>query len=139
MAGQSDADIKAEEEYREYLCKEVYENKECGFTVLGKSEDEVIEHARMHQEEAHGMRGSTPEMEDRIKENIRSVPMVETKEYTCTEPGCKFSVRANTEDEIIEQAHMHQDLSHSVKESMPETHSRVMGNIRTIKVPAAES
>ncbi len=73
MASQSDTDIKAEEEYREYICREVYQNKECGFSVRAKSEDEVIEHAQMHQEQAHGMTGRTPDTENNIRGNIRTV------------------------------------------------------------------
>ncbi len=135
MAGQSEEQIKGEEEYREYLCKEVYENKECGFSVRGKDEEEVMHHAQMHQEQAHGMTGRTPDMESKARENIRSVPMAERKEYACTEPGCGFSVRSDKQDEIIEQARMHQDLSHSVKESTPETRSRVKGCIRIVSIP----
>lgn len=135
MAGQSEEQIRGEEEYREYLCRDVYKNKECGFSVRAKSEGEVVEHAQKHQEEAHGMKGRTPEAENKIRENIRSVPMTRSNEYSCTEPGCGFSVRSNSRDEIIEQAHMHQDLSHSIKEPMPETRNRVSGSIRTVTIP----
>jgi predicted small metal-binding protein len=135
MAGQSEAEIRAEEEYREYLCREQYKNKECGFSVRAPTEGEVIEHARIHQEQAHGMKAMTPERESKIRENIKSVPMVESKEFECTEPGCGFSVRADAEDEIIEHAHMHQELEHSTKESLPETRARIKGEIRPIRVP----
>ncbi len=136
MAGQSESDIKSEEEYREYICRNIYKNKECGFQVRAKTEEAAMEHARMHEEQAHGMKETSPEMEKRIKENIKPVSMAgEQKEYTCSEPECDFSVRAQTEDEIIEQAHMHQELEHGVKESIPETRERIRGEIRTVRVP----
>lgn len=135
MAGQSEEQIKGEEEYREYLCKDVYKNKECGFSVRAKSEGEVMEHAQKHQEEAHGMKERTPEAENRMRENIRSVPMAQSNEYSCTEPGCRFSVRSNSEDEIIERSRMHQNLSHNINESVPEARSRVQGRIRRVSIP----
>ncbi len=66
---QSDAELKEEESYREYLCRNVYE--ECGFGVRAKTEDEVIEHAHMHQELAHNVKETMPEAKERIKAEIR--------------------------------------------------------------------
>ena len=44
----------AEESYREFMCKLVYPG--CDFAVRAKTDDEVIELARMHQEMAHGVK-----------------------------------------------------------------------------------
>lgn len=71
MAGRSESQIKAEEEYREFLCREVYEG--CGFQVRAKTEDEVIEQAHMHQELAHGVKEPLSETRKKIKGNIRPV------------------------------------------------------------------
>ena len=61
------------------------------------------------------------------------------KEFLCTEESegeeCGFQVRAKTEDEVIEHAHMHQALAHGVKETVPETKARIQGKIRSFKVP----
>jgi hypothetical protein len=45
MAARSESQISTEEEYREYICREVYKNKECGFKVQAKTEEETMEHA----------------------------------------------------------------------------------------------
>ncbi len=42
-------------------------------------------------------------------------------------------MRAKTEDEIIELAHMHQELAHGVKESLSETEERIKGEIKPVK------
>ena len=61
------------------------------------------------------------------------------KEFQCTEKyegkECGFQVRAKTDDEVIEHAHMHQVLAHGVKETMAETKARVQGKIRPLKAP----
>ncbi len=56
------------------------------------------------------------------------------KEYICSriEGGCGFQVRAKTEDEIIEHAHMHQEMAHGVKESLSETGEKIKGEIRSV-------
>jgi predicted small metal-binding protein len=72
-ANQNDYQLKAEENYREFLCREEYKGKECGFLVRAKNDDEVIEHARMHQEIAHGVKEISPDLEKKIKESIRPV------------------------------------------------------------------
>jgi predicted small metal-binding protein len=63
----------AEEHYREFLCTEKYKGKECGFLVKAKTDDEVIEHARMHQKMAHGVREISPDLEKKIKASIKPV------------------------------------------------------------------
>ena len=72
-ADQSDSDLelKDEESYREFLCRFEYNGKECGFRVRAKTDDEVIELARMHHEMAHGVKEISPELEKKIKANIR--------------------------------------------------------------------
>jgi predicted small metal-binding protein len=60
-----------EENYREFMCKLV--NLGCNFAVRAKTEDEVIELARMHQEIAHGVKEISPDLEKKIKSNIRPV------------------------------------------------------------------
>ena len=61
----------AEESYREFMCKLV--NPGCDFSIRAKTDDEVIEHARMHQEIAHGVKDISPDLEKKIKANIRPV------------------------------------------------------------------
>lgn len=73
---------REENEYREYICKEIYHNEECGFVIRGKNEDEVIEHAHMHQEVAHGMEKRSPEMDKQIRENIRPLHSTGSKAGT---------------------------------------------------------
>lgn len=71
MAGRTESQVRAEEEYREFLCKDVY--KGCGFEVRAKTEDEVIEQAHMHQELAHGVTEPVSETREKIKGMIRPV------------------------------------------------------------------
>ena len=61
----------AEESYREFMCKLVYPG--CEFAVRAKTDDEVIEHARMHQKITHGVKEISPDLEKKIKTNIRPV------------------------------------------------------------------
>ena len=63
----------AEESYREYMCKLVYPG--CEFAVRAKTEDEVIALAHMHQEIAHNIKEKSPEIEEKIKESIKIVPI----------------------------------------------------------------
>jgi len=121
---------REENDYREYICKEIYHNEECGFTIRGKDEDEIIEHAHMHQKVAHGMEKS-PEMDKQIRENIQTAPSAGTMEYTCSGPDCDFSVRGNTQDEIIEHAHMHQEMAHGMKKS-PDMDKQIREDIRPL-------
>jgi predicted small metal-binding protein len=61
----------AEESYREFMCKLV--SPGCDFTVRAKTDDEAIEHARMHQKIAHGVKDISPDLEKKIKLSIRPV------------------------------------------------------------------
>ena len=72
---ESSSPFGAEEHYREFICAEEYEGKECGFMVRAKTDDEVIEHAHMHQEMAHGVKEISPGLEKKIKERIKVVPI----------------------------------------------------------------
>lgn len=45
----------------------------CGFQVRAKTEEEVMEHAKVHAKEAHGMEEISPEDEKKIKSRIKSV------------------------------------------------------------------
>jgi predicted small metal-binding protein len=58
-----------EESYREFMCKLVHPG--CDFAVRAKTDDEVIELAHMHQEMAHGVKEISPDLEKKIKENIK--------------------------------------------------------------------
>jgi predicted small metal-binding protein len=70
---ESSSPFGAEEHYREFLCPEEYKGKGCGFKVRAKTDDEVIELAHMHQEMAHGVKEISPDLEKKIKANIRPV------------------------------------------------------------------
>jgi predicted small metal-binding protein len=61
----------AEESYREFMCKLV--SPGCDFAVHAKTDDEVIEHARMHQKMAHGVKEISPDLEKKIKASIKPV------------------------------------------------------------------
>ncbi len=61
----------AEESYREFMCKLVHPG--CDFAVRAKTDEEVIELARMHQEMAHDVKEISPDLEKKIKANIRPV------------------------------------------------------------------
>jgi predicted small metal-binding protein len=85
----------------------------------------------MHQELEHGVKERSPETEREIRRNIRPVSTEEGYTgYTCSEPGCDFSVSARSEDELIEHAHMHQELEHDVKERSPEIERGIRRDIR---------
>ena len=47
-------------------------------------------------------------------------------------PGCNFAVRANTEDEVIELARMHQEIAHGVKKMSPDLEKKIKSNIRPV-------
>lgn len=135
MAGKSDTELKAEENYREYICRAVYKNRECGFHVRAKTEEEAMEHARMHQEQAHGMKEMSSEMERNIRGDIKLVSAAEEhKQYTCSEPGCDFSVTGKNEDEVIEHAHIHQELEHGVKERTPDTEKKIVAHVTPVTI-----
>ena len=66
----------AKEEYKELMsCIAVGGDtaQACGFQVIAKTEEEVMEHAKLHAKEAHGMEEISPEDEKKIKSNIKSV------------------------------------------------------------------
>ncbi len=131
MARQSDL----EQGYREYMCKEITNDKECGFKVQAKTDREAIEHARRHQEQAHGMKEMSPEMERNIRRDIQPMPTAEErKRYTCSEPGCDFSVTGKNEDEVIEHAHMHQEMEHGLKERTPETEKDIVAHVTPVTI-----
>ena len=65
--------VKGNFSYREFLFRDVYNGKECGFKVQAKTDDEVVERALMHQEIAHGVMDISPDLEKEIKVNIRPV------------------------------------------------------------------
>jgi len=60
-----------EESYREFMCKLV--SPGCDFAVRAKTDDEVIRLAHMHQEIAHDVKEISPDLEKKIKENVRPV------------------------------------------------------------------
>jgi predicted small metal-binding protein len=47
-------------------------------------------------------------------------------------PGCDFAVRAKTDDEVIEIAHMHQEITHGVKEISPDLEKKIQVSIRPV-------
>lgn len=51
----------------------------CGFQVRAKTEDEVMEHVKLHAKEAHDMEKIPPEAEKKIRENIKSVALKSSK------------------------------------------------------------
>ncbi|MFB3766291.1 MAG: DUF1059 domain-containing protein [Methanotrichaceae archaeon] len=63
----------AEESYREYMCRETTNDKTCGFKVQAKTEEEVMQHAKLHAENTHGMSEMPGETESKIKKNIRPI------------------------------------------------------------------
>ncbi len=64
----------AQDEYQELLhCIHFGDTAQaCGFQVRAKTEEEILEHAKLHEKEAHGKELS-PEDEKKIKSNIKSV------------------------------------------------------------------
>jgi predicted small metal-binding protein len=64
-ADQSDSELELKAE----------DGKECGFRVRAKTDDEAIEHARMHQKMAHGVRDISPDLEKKIKAQVKVVPI----------------------------------------------------------------
>jgi predicted small metal-binding protein len=43
----------------------------CGFQVRAKTEEEVMEHVKLHARDAHGIEEISPEAEKKIKSNIK--------------------------------------------------------------------
>ncbi len=70
----------AENQYKELMrCIEFGGDtaQNCGFHVRAKTEEEVMEHAKMHAKQAHGVEKLSPEEEKKLKANIRSVDVPE--------------------------------------------------------------
>ncbi len=66
----------AKEEYKELMSCIGFGGdsaQACGFQVRAKTEEEVMEHAKVHAKEAHGMEKISPEDEKKIKANIKSI------------------------------------------------------------------
>ena len=66
----------AQDEYKELMhCIEMGGDtaQACGWQVRAKTEEEVMELAKVHAKEAHGMEKISPEVEKKIKSNIKSV------------------------------------------------------------------
>ncbi len=61
----------AEESYREFICSRI--GPGCDFWVRAKTDEEVMQHARMHVEKAHSQAETPAEMEKKIRGNIRPV------------------------------------------------------------------
>ncbi len=61
----------AQEDYKEFSCKSV--GMACGFQVRAKTEEEIMEHAKIHASKAHGMKEIPPDIEKKIKANIKTV------------------------------------------------------------------
>ncbi len=49
----------------------------CGFHVRAKTEKEVMEHAKLHAQQAHGVEKISPEQEKEIKSKIKTVNVPE--------------------------------------------------------------
>jgi predicted small metal-binding protein len=64
----------AQDEYQELIhCIHFGDTAQaCGFKVTAKTEEEVMEHAKLHEKEAHGKELSH-EDEKKIKSNIKPV------------------------------------------------------------------
>ncbi|MGA9099764.1 MAG: DUF1059 domain-containing protein [Methanotrichaceae archaeon] len=63
----------AKEEYKQLSCSDI--GMACGFQVRAKTEEEVMEHAKMHASKAHGMKEIPPDVAKKIKASIKSVPV----------------------------------------------------------------
>ena len=63
----------AREEYKQFSCSDI--GMACGFQVRAKTEEEVMEHAKMHASKAHGMKEIPSDLAKKIKASIKSVPV----------------------------------------------------------------
>jgi predicted small metal-binding protein len=63
-----------EDEYQELIhCIHFGDTAQaCGFKVRAKTEDEIMEHAKLHEKEAHGKELSS-EDEKKVKSNIKTI------------------------------------------------------------------
>jgi predicted small metal-binding protein len=60
-----------QEDYRQFICRRI--GPSCGFQVQARTEEEVMEHVRVHAAAEHGMKEMSPEMEKKVKESIEPV------------------------------------------------------------------
>jgi predicted small metal-binding protein len=68
----------AKEEYKELMSCIGFGGdsaQACGFHVTAKTEAEVVELAKVHAKEAHGVEEISAEDEKKIKSNIKSVTL----------------------------------------------------------------
>jgi len=63
----------AKEEYKQFSCSDI--GMACGFQVRAKTEEEVMEHAKMHASKTHGMKEVPADLAKKIKASIKSVPV----------------------------------------------------------------
>jgi predicted small metal-binding protein len=63
----------AKKEFKQLFCSDV--GMACGFQVRTETEAEVIEHLKMHAARVHGLNEIPPDLEKKIKTNIKSVPL----------------------------------------------------------------
>jgi len=63
----------AKKEFKQLSCSDV--GMACGFQVRAETEAEVIEHLKMHAARVHGLNEIPPDLEKKIKSNIKSVPV----------------------------------------------------------------
>ncbi len=59
------------EEYKQFECKDI--GMADAFQVRAKTDEEIMEHAKVHAMKAHGMKEMWPETEKKIKSSIKSV------------------------------------------------------------------
>jgi predicted small metal-binding protein len=83
----------ANEEYKQMSCSDT--GIACGFQVRAKTDDEIMEYARMHATKAHGTKEIWPETETKIKAAIKTVSVyvpesVSTENIHTTRQDFKF-------------------------------------------------
>jgi predicted small metal-binding protein len=61
----------AKEEYKQFSCADI--GMACGFQVRAKTDEEIMEHAKIHAKEAHGINEVPPDLQKKIKANIKQV------------------------------------------------------------------
>ena len=59
------------EEYKQFSCSDI--GVACGFQVRAKTNDEIMELAKVHATKAHGFKEIWPETEKKIKAAIKTV------------------------------------------------------------------
>jgi predicted small metal-binding protein len=80
------------EEYKQFSCSDI--GVACGFQVRAKTDDEVMEHAKLHATKVHGFKEIWPETEKKIKAAIKTVsvdmPEVSKEGILTTRQDFKF-------------------------------------------------